>query len=786
MKKRSDTADGHPISMISIFVGLLTAAGLGQDAPATRPAASGPATANASAAVMPAAPTAPPLVTDLRARGYAVLPAPRQVRLEEGTVKVDRSWGLELSGLKSDDIAVRTLLAALKEHGVTLDATVGKSDPTGAARPGFKLAVRPGTVATGAEELIDRQAYLLRVGPSGIEIAGNSPAGLFYGVQTLAQLLEGDPGAPGLALPAGVIRDWPRFALRFVHWDTKHHQDRPETLRRYLDQMARFKMNAVSFELEDKFEYPTHPEIGAPGAFTTRELQALVDYGLERYIQVVPNVQAPAHMCYVLKHEKFAALRCDGSNYMACMEDPAALKLILDMYQDVCNATKGVDYFHVSTDEVYYAGICERFRKPYNPENRSLTFVEFVNRANEFLAQRGRRSIIWAEYPLLAQHVPLLPNTLIDGIIGGDFARREAQRGIRQLAYCSMQGEEKLFPSYFPYVERDGQRSPGRLADAYDSVLHGKSSRGDPIGTFAAAWDDAGLHNETFWLGWAAMAQNGWTPGAASVEQTTADFMDVYYGRSGADLAGIYRDMQQGSRFWEFVWERRPSKVRADGYGYSGGKRAVGRTDYTLSPPPLPNADDLSFAPAFAKRHQKTLAELPQRAAGADKLITALQAALTRVQRNRHNLEVYLSLAALQRQQLRMLATLQGAEELMAEAARLAPNQPQQAVSLLVQAHRAVGQTIDELVETRRQLTTVWEVSQYPRNRTVNGRAFLHVMDDVKDHFADRRKDLSYMTAPEEMINLSQWRDRLGETIKAFAKAKNVEVRGLAEKVLED
>ena len=65
--------------------------------------------------------------------------------------------------------------------------------------------------------------------------------------------------------------------LRCVHWDTKHHQDRMPTLQRFLDQCAALKINAVLYELEDKFEYPSHPIIGAPGAFTTAELQALTD-----------------------------------------------------------------------------------------------------------------------------------------------------------------------------------------------------------------------------------------------------------------------------------------------------------------------------------------------------------------------------------------------------------------------------------------------------------------------------------------------------------------------------
>ncbi|GAG07016.1 unnamed protein product, partial [marine sediment metagenome] len=268
---------------------------------------------------------------------------------------------------------------------------------------------------------------------------------------------------------------------------------------------------------------------------------------LDRYIQIIPNVQAPAHMCYVLKHPEFAHLCCDGSNYQSCMDDPAVRKLIFDMYDDACEATPGVEYFHASTDEVYYAGICEKHRKPYNPENRSLTWVDFVQAAHEHLSRRGRKVIIWLEYPLLSRHVELLPADILDGIHspGKDAACVQAEnaRGIRQFAYCPVQGMEKLFPDYFASPGPSGQLSPGRLDDAVKACAIAGDDGGEFVGNYVTAWDDSGLHNETFWLGWAVMAAGGWTPGGAAVEQTVAEFMEIYYGRGVTGMVDIYRDM---------------------------------------------------------------------------------------------------------------------------------------------------------------------------------------------------------------------------------------------------
>ncbi|KKM24459.1 hypothetical protein LCGC14_1604870, partial [marine sediment metagenome] len=714
------------------------------------------------------------LLTPLRARGYAVLPTPRKVELRPGSVRLDAGWRLQTPGLDDKDIAVRTLIDALKrEHGLAL-ARGGD----GRSQKVLRLRVSAGAVKTGAKDDRHGQAYRIVVAPGSIEVVGNAPPGLFYGVQTLLQLLEGD-GRDRARLPVGTITDWPGYELRFVHWDTKHHQDRVETLERFLDQMAAFKLNMVSFELEDKFHYPSHPIIGAPTAFTTEQMQRLVRYALDRHIQIVPNVQAPAHLTYVLKHKQFAHLRCDGSNYQSCMDNPEVRKLIFDMYDDLCRATKGVKYFHVSTDEVYYAGICQKYRKPYNPKNRSLTWVDFVKAAHAHLAKRGRRIIIWAEFPLLAEHVKLLPADIINGICSpgkrSSLLRAMEKRGMRQLAYASMQGAEKLFPNHFAYTDRNGRRRPGRLADAYRTTL-GLTPRGAMIGTFAAAWDDAGLHNETFWLGWAAMAQGGWTPGAVSVDQTVADFMDVHYGRKVTDMAGVYRDLQSQARFWESLWQRLPSKRRVrPGYGYSGGKRATKRRDMTLLPPALPTLPDLAVKGVYRTRYAKVLAEAPDRLAQSDRLIARLHANVPRAERNRYSLEVFLSLTYFQRSTVEMIAKVAQAEDMLTQAAKAhKAKEPARAVSLLTKAHGRVGEAQARIDRSYRKLVAVWEESRYPRNAAVGGRQFVHVMDDVKDHFADRRRDLSYHTAPIDNIGLDAWRSALAKLVNSYARSYNV------------
>jgi N-acetyl-beta-hexosaminidase len=123
-------------------------------------------------------------------------------------------------------------------------------------------------------------------------------------------------------------------------------------MKTLIDWLAFFKVNCIGFELMDRYEFPRRPVIGAPGAYTKAEMQDLTRYALSRHIQLVPVVQSPAHMRYVLKHPEFAHLRADGNNYQACMCNEEAMQLFLDMHQDMIDATPGVDLFFLSTDEV--------------------------------------------------------------------------------------------------------------------------------------------------------------------------------------------------------------------------------------------------------------------------------------------------------------------------------------------------------------------------------------------------------------------------------------------------
>jgi hexosaminidase len=580
------------------------------------------------------------------------------------------------------------------------------------------------------------------------------------------------------SLPEGSITDWPDLQLRFIHWDTKHHQNRIETLKRYLDWAAYFKVNAVAFEIEDKYEYPSHPVIGAPGAYTKAEMQDLTRYASERYISLVPDVQAPAHLSYVLKHKEFAHLKADGSNYQICMCDEEAMLLIQDMYQDMIDATPGVDYFLVSTDEVYFAGICDKCKKEYNEKNRSQAWVDYVNRMNKWMASRGRRMISWVEYPLLPEDIQKLPSDLIDGVVNEDWIGELNKAGIQQLIYNSIQGEEYLFPNYFRTRYRESE-SKGNLAEAAVSGVSALKKGANLIGSFTAAWDDSGLHDEIFWLGWVTGTQYAWSVGKPDLEQNIADFMDAFYGYDAPDMVEVYRLLEDGARFYQDLWDNVISKERAPGYGDSEGKGVnTERFDQTLEILPLPAQ---GTEPVFNKRYAAKIERANAIIYENDRLINLLMLNMSRVNRNKYNLEVLLSVASLEQYTINTLLNWAAIENYLIESSK-AGEDDVLAMSLMVKAYKLAGEILKGENGIAKELNSTWERSRFEKCRTVNGREFVYVLDDLKDHFADRRLGLDYMLAPFERMEIEKWQNQLLSVIKEFAKTHSIAAEGLEAK----
>ena len=203
------------------------------------------------------------------------------------------------------------------------------------------------------------EGYVLEVLRDKVLVRSRGAAGLFYGCQTLQQLME-DSRDNHCSIPLMKITDYPAIAYRAVHWDTKHHLDRMEYYYQEIDRLARYKVNAVIWEIEDKLRFTRRPEVAAPNAISKQEMKTLCRYAKERHVEISPLVQGLGHASFILKHH-WELRENPASDWEFCPSNPATYELQFDLYKDALEAMPYGKYLHIGGDEVSAIGIDENW-----------------------------------------------------------------------------------------------------------------------------------------------------------------------------------------------------------------------------------------------------------------------------------------------------------------------------------------------------------------------------------------------------------------------------------------
>ena len=226
--------------------------------------------------------------------GLHVIPYPRQVYLEgedfsfsgeltlvlgPGCSEADRFAAQELAGDLKSGWGIHAVLSEKQgERSVVLT----RKDGSGVLKP---------------------QGYQLKTTEREVLISAKDEAGLFYGTRTFLQLIQ--KTSEGFRVPGLHIPDWPDIEKRAVHYDTKHHQDRRSYVESFIKDLAHYKINQLVWEWEDKLAYESHPEIGAPGAFTIQEMQDFTRFAKKYHVELVPGAGSGACEFYI----KMAAIQ---------------------------------------------------------------------------------------------------------------------------------------------------------------------------------------------------------------------------------------------------------------------------------------------------------------------------------------------------------------------------------------------------------------------------------------------------------------------------------------------
>ncbi|MGP3637710.1 beta-N-acetylhexosaminidase [Streptomyces sp. 24-1644] len=270
-------------------------------------------------------------------------------------------------------------------------------------RDGIRLRLGSTDPSLGSE------GYRLQSSGGAVTITARGPAGLFHGVQTLRQLLpaavEKDTVQDGpWKVAGGTLTDSPRYAYRSAMLDVSRHFFSVDEVKRYIDQLALYKINTLHLHLSDDqgwriaidswprlAEYGGSTEVGGgPGGhYTKSDYREIVRYASSRYLEVVPEIDLPGHTNAALA--SYAELNCDGvapplytgtsvGFSSLCVPKSVTYDFVDDVIRELAALTPG-RYLHIGGDEAH--------------STSHEDYVAFMEKAQAIVGKYGKTVVGW-------------------------------------------------------------------------------------------------------------------------------------------------------------------------------------------------------------------------------------------------------------------------------------------------------------------------------------------------------------------------------------------------------
>jgi hexosaminidase len=429
--------------------------------------------------------------------------------------------------------AIAEYLAASLRPATGLPLPVTELPKTPA--PGaIRLATNPEDPSLGEE------GYKLSVDRDGVSLAAYRPAGLFWGVQTLRQLLPRSVASgkqPGpWELETGEVRDLPRFAWRGAMLDVARSFFGVAQVKRHIDRMAYYKLNRFHIHLSDdqgwRIEIRSRPQLtatsgrtsiegGNAGYYSQAEYAEIVAYARSRYIVIVPEIDMPGHTNAALA--AYTELSCDGklrapytdrdvgfSSF--CIGPASTEKFVDDVVGELSALTPG-RWIHVGGDEA--------------SSTKEADYAAFMRRALAIVRNHGKQPVGWGE---IARVEPL-GDAVVQHWIPSD--EDLAKKAVAQGAKLIMSPSSKVYlDMQYTRSTRLGQDWAGRIEvkDAYDwdpATFVKGVDESQIAGVEAALWSETlRTEDDVAYMTFprlAAVAEIAWSPAAG---RSWLDFRD--------------------------------------------------------------------------------------------------------------------------------------------------------------------------------------------------------------------------------------------------------------------
>jgi hypothetical protein len=496
---------------------------------------------------------------------FVILPQPQSVVLLKG------------AGLESDKLHQIFLKGEFKlpvMDNILSQMTIGKSAGTGT----LTLILDKTITSVPSDE-----GYIMTVSQDRVEIISKSEAGLFYGCQSLEQLLE-DARDFKKPVPSCKITDYPVLSYRAVHFDVKHHLDHMNYYYESINRLARYKINAIVFEFEDKLRYQRQPLVGAPQSISIDEMAALTQYARERHIEITPLVQGLGHATFILKHQEYANLReLPWNTWAFCPLNEGTYQVLFDLYRDAIEATPGSKYLHIGGDEIGNIGLCPRCKPMADKEGMLSLSLYWLKRVCEFAKENSRIPVFWDDMPLKEGGVyestwsdevtseeaakswkegtPKLDKLLEDFpkncvYMRWNYSMARQPGNIKALEWYQSRGLQAMIATatngeggmLFQPEERDKGIASSGISPIKSFIQ--LAAEKNISGMLCTAWDDKSPHMENYWRGFIASAEYSWSPNGRTLEEYDNAWLQREFGISMPDYLNFNNQLRKGSVLW--------------------------------------------------------------------------------------------------------------------------------------------------------------------------------------------------------------------------------------------
>lgn len=346
-----------------------------------------------------------------------IIPAPLRVKNETGHFSITESTKIHSTPEFKEVAELFAEQASFKNRKII----------AGAVQPALSIRF----MAAKPTDSLGEEGYILNIGTMEVSIKAAKPQGAFYATQSLLQLITTDH-----KIPCGQVYDKPRFKYRGLHLDVSRNFYPVAFVKRYIDLMARYKLNTFHWHLTDdsgwRLEIKAYPrltqnaawregknwkdwraqgekfsEAGNPNAYggfyTQEEARDVVKYAASRGVTVIPEIEMPGHSYEVLS--AYPELSCSGKENNKESDYNVAKPEVYTFLQNVLTEVMDVfpsRYIHIGGDEAGKAAwktdpLCLELMKKEGFTDVEQLQSYFVKRIEKFIVSKGRKMIGWDE-----------------------------------------------------------------------------------------------------------------------------------------------------------------------------------------------------------------------------------------------------------------------------------------------------------------------------------------------------------------------------------------------------